>query len=182
MRNIIVSLTFLLFTVLLSAGNLYINGVKIDGELKGQTIKNCTIEFKANGDCYITAPNYEITQKNTTVPGKSPAVAKNAKHYYAIFTIVSGNLTVPVTLFLNGKQLKQEVVSTGQLSVDLGALTPGQYQINALADSNATVGQCSLAVGIGVERKNALEISVITEKKGEFGAKGLSIAHIFTVE
>jgi len=178
---------FLLMMVALTTalyGALYLNGVKIDGQLSGQTIKNCSVEFKKNGDMYITAPNYEVAQKDKApvVPQKQK-VAEQNKPYYIVFTVVSGAISVPVAFFLDGKQVKREVPTTGQISIDLGKVAAGKHQVNVIADGNATIGECSVAIGVGQEKANhTIEISVVTEKKGPFGPKGLKLEHLFTAE
>ncbi|MCK5808068.1 hypothetical protein KAH37_03670 [bacterium] len=184
MKKVSVFLLLLsLFTTALY-GALYLNGVKIDGQLSGQTIKNCTIEFKKNGDMHIVAKNYEIAQKEKQSPATQTAkAAVQNKPYYIVFTVVSGSISVPVTFFLDGKQVTREVASTGQLSIDLGKVSAGKHQIDVIADANKTIGECSVAIGVGVEKANhTIEISVVTEKKGSFGPKGLKLEHLFTAE
>ena len=178
---------FLLVVFLLTTaiyGALYLNGVKIDGQLSGQTIKNCSVEFKKNGDMYITAPNYEVAQKSKEQPlPQTPKATVLSKPYYIVFTVVSGSISVPVTFFLDGKQVKREVPTTGQISIELGKVSAGKHQVNVIADGNATVGECSVAIGVGQEKANrTIEISVVTEKKGQFGPKGFKLEHLFTAE
>jgi len=173
--KIVILLSLLFFVGIISAGDVYLNGVKIEGSLKGQTIKQCDIEFKNNGDFYITAKNYQIEKQVTKA-------AQKKGPYYIIFTITSGKITVPITVFLDGKQVNKQIPNGKQIYIEIGDITMGQHQIRVIAPRDVTTPSCSVAIGLARKVKETMEISVESEKAGNFGAQGLDIAHLFKVE
>lgn len=176
MKHKILLLLSLLFVVgVISAGDVYLNGVKVEGSLKGQTIKQCDVEFKNNGDFYITAKNYQIEKKATKATQKKGP-------YYIIFTTTSGKVTVPITVFLDGKQVSKQIPDGKQIYIEIGDITMGQHQIRVIAPRDVTIPSCSVAIGLARKVKDTMEISVESEKAGNFGTQGLDIAHLFKVE
>lgn len=66
------------------AAEVFVNGVKVTGALKGQKLTNVEIQFDAQGDLHVTAPGYKVEVEG---PGAAPSAPPPGRQVWLIVNV-----------------------------------------------------------------------------------------------
>lgn len=156
---------FLIFTVaMLSAADVFINGVKVTG-ITDTEIKNCSVVIDKNGNLLITAPDVKILKEQD----------KMKKEYFASISF-SAPLPNDFTISVNGKPaltiIKGETESLLELN---SSFQKGENIISYSSLPAQTPVKIKIIIGSGEKKDNSIEFSPLTEHNSEItniGAAG----------
>ena len=154
-KTFIFTLGFLaLFLVLqqpLHAKSTYLNGVNIDG-MTNQTFKNCTVNIDANGDIYISAPQYRVEKEDQPteigqeyIPVTNSESSKLKKKYWLVsLKNRPGSTQYSIDIYINEVWMRKITSDDNQVIMDVTKyLNPGKNKISFTANKATENGRKS---------------------------------------
>ncbi|MCX7944262.1 MAG: hypothetical protein N2746_07130 [Deltaproteobacteria bacterium] len=164
-RKAIVFMLVLIFSMALSAGSIYLNGVKIDG-VRDQEFKSVNVKIDKDGNIHISAPGY-IVKTGDEQSQKASSPVTQAKSYFLVTQIsTNGRGGYDIDLFINGNWIRKISNKDEQIVMDLTKhLQSGKNTIrltgvkskDSVADPLST-GFTEVIVGEGTAGKNNVVI------------------------
>ncbi|HNW81332.1 MAG TPA: hypothetical protein PKG52_00420 [bacterium] len=148
----------------LSAIDIFINGVKVTG-ISDQEIKSCSVVIDKDGNILISAPDVKILKDSE----------KMKKEYFASVSF-SAPLQSEFTLLVNGKTAIKIAKGETESLVELSSyLQKGENIISYTSLPVTNPVKIKIVAGTGEKKDNSIEFSPITEHAGEItnlGAAG----------
>jgi hypothetical protein len=166
------ALTFVLSLLVVassaSAGDVYLNGVKVDG-LRDQLFQNADVRFDGKGDVHITVKGVTVQVQGAPGSVGQTAAAPGLQHHYFLVSSKTspGATQYDIQVHINGQFVTKCRSADGQLAMDVTRfLRPGQNQIvftafKNLADARKAFGsdqKFTLILGRGKSRGDQIVI------------------------
>ncbi len=146
MRHTILSLMLLSASAL--AGNVYLNGVKIDG-VTNQKFEKATVRIDEKGNVLIDAPGYAVKQlegapSEAAAPSNSTVIHK--QYFLVTEQNVVGMTEYDVDLYLNSKWVRKLKSTEDQIVTEITkSLIPGKNTVMMIAKKVAPDARKSLS-------------------------------------
>jgi len=168
MRSAIFFILLLFFSII-SAADVYINGVLATGALSSQEFKNCTVRFDEAGNIFITVPGVKImTEKSETLP--------RLKNRYFITISAGYPFSSSIKINVNGKNATELKPGENNLLSEISSfLKKGENSIVLTASSEKNKIPISLVVGTGTEKDGSIQFKSLIEKKETYSENGINL-------
>lgn len=119
--------------VALAGGRVFINGVNV-GAVRDLRLRNCTVDFDANGDIRIAAPDYTVQAPAAGRPEPEPVAPLSRKYWLTTEATPPGATQFELYLWINGKLARTIKSSESGLVIALNPLlVPGKNLIGIKA-------------------------------------------------
>lgn len=152
------SALFLLFATPALAIDVYLNGVKVTGALKGQTFENAKVAIDAAGNVRIDAPGYKVEVEGAAQAAQAAATHPPGKYWLFYEAKMANQYKIEVAV--NGKTVLTIPPTSPQYVFDIGkhaSLGENKVQLTFYPVPNATkvVGAEAASMLIGEGTKSA---------------------------
>jgi hypothetical protein len=114
-----------------AAVDVFVNGVKVTGALRGQTLDVSKVRFAENGDVYVDAPGYNIEVAGGTPPA-APASAPASSPGSAAASVASAPAAPPTTA-------PSAAVGEARYWLIINMPATGHYKVQVLANGKPVV-------------------------------------------
>lgn len=154
----------LLFTTHLTAGSIFLNGVKIDGVID-QEFKGVNIKIDREGNIHISAPQYIV--KFSEESEKKRVAPTHAKAYFLVTQISKeGRGGYDIDIFINNNWVKKIINKDEQIVMDISKyMQNGKNTIRLTGikakdevPSPQSMGFTEIIIGEGTAGKNNVVI------------------------
>lgn len=152
------SALFLLLATPALAVDVYLNGVKVTGALKGQTFENAKVSIDAAGNVRIDAPGYKVEVEGTAQAAPAAATLQPGKYWLFYEAKMANQYKIQVQV--NGKNVLTIPANSPQYVFDIGQhATQGENQVQLIfypvPNATKVVGAEAASMLIGEGSKGA---------------------------
>jgi hypothetical protein len=168
----------LAFALLAADGQLFLNGVSIDG-VRSQEFSNATVRIDEHGKVYILAPDYVVAPPAEHVRLKAARVAPHESLLLIFESRKIGKTNIKVEVVINGKTVLSEndpMQSVNDMSQHLVA---GENVVKVSLSRAKGVGAMHTVIGLGTIEANQIKLtSNLVDEDADIPANGMKVFHL----